>query len=221
MNIEAKHKKLLEKHLDCVLNANKIHNLTNIKNRNEAQILHIEDSLAGILELNQAKQGKLVDLGSGAGYPGIPLAIVSGRNTTLVESVQKKADCLESFVHDLNLSSNIFVSNNRIEEEAVQSRNSYAAATARALSSISSLLELASPLLEIGGSLICYKASEIDEELEDAQPILDKLGMALISNRLYGLSNGINHRIILFNKVADSDINLPRKLGLAQKRPLR
>ena len=221
MNIEAKQKQLLEKHLDCVLNANKIHNLTNIKERSEAQILHIEDSLAGILELDQAKQGKLVDLGSGAGYPGIPLAIVSGRNTTLVESVQKKADCLKSFVRELDLSSNIFVSNNRIEEEAAQNRNSYAVATARALSSISSLLELASPLLEIGGSLICYKASEIDEELEEAQHIVDKLGMCLVSNRLYTLSNGINHRIILFKKEADADINLPRKLGLAQKRPLR
>lgn len=221
MNINAKQTQLLDIHLDCVLNANKIHNLTNIRDKNEAQILHIEDSLAGILELDKAKSGSLVDLGSGAGYPGIPLAIVSGRNTTLIESVRKKADCLESFVHELGLSSNIFVSNNRIEEEAVRNRNSYAVATVRALSSLSSVLELASPLLEVGGSLICYKASEVNEELEEARHIQGRLGMRLISNRLYDLSSGVKHRIILFNKEAEAEVNLPRKLGLAQKRPLR
>lgn len=172
-------------------------------------------------ELNQAPEGDLVDLGSGGGYPGIPLAIMSGRKTTLCETVGKKADCLKSFVEELKLESMISVSNCRAEELAVEKPNFYAAASARALSSLSSLLELAAPLLMTKGLLICYKSLSIDEELDAANKITEKLGFKHISSRVYTLSDKeTKHQIILYQKIADSSVKLPRKLGLAQKRPL-
>lgn len=210
---------LYKKHLDLVLKANKIHNLTNITSYDEAYIMHVEDSLFSVKEIGK-NNGKMIDLGSGAGFPGIPLAIKTGFETTLVESVGKKADCLKTFIYELGLQSQIFVSNSRIEDVSLKEKASYKIATARALSSLSSLLELASPLLVNNGILICYKGEDIDNELKAAISIEDKLGMKFVLNREYKLSNGKKHRIVVFNKFSDAKIKLPRKLGLAQKRPL-
>lgn len=218
MEITKEQNALLEKHLDLVLFKNQQLNLTAIKDKDEAKVLHLEDSLAGLEELNSI-DGEFVDMGSGAGFPGIPLSIISGKKSTLVETVGKKADCLKSFIDELNLEAQVSVSNKRIEELAVQRPNSYAAATARALSSLSSLLELAAPLLVINGILICYKASNIDEELNSALNITKKLGFEFVSNRKYILSNNTEHRIVVFRKVKEADVKLPRKLGFAQKKP--
>lgn len=210
---------MLEKHLDLVLCKNQQLNLTTITNKDEAKVLHIEDSLAALPEL-EGVSGELVDLGSGAGYPGIPLAITTGLKTTLVETVGKKADCLESFINELGLQAQISVSNKRIEELAVEKPNFYSVATARALSSLSSLLELASPLLMNHGKLICHKGSEVQAELDAALLIADKMGFELVSNREYTLSdNKTTHRIITFEKIKVAEVKLPRKLGFAQKKP--
>lgn len=215
---ENEKEELYKKHLELVLKANKIHNLTNITSYDEAYIMHVEDSLSAAREINHC-DGEMIDLGSGAGYPGIPLAIETGLKTTLVESVGKKADCLKTFINELNLESQIFVRNSRIEDVSLKEQYRYNIATARALSSLSSLLELASPLLVENGILICYKGEEIDDELKAAISIEDKLGMKFVSNREYELSNGKKHRIVVFKKIGEAEIKLPRKLGLAQKRP--
>ena len=215
---ENEKEELYKKHLELVLKANKIHNLTNIISYDEAYIMHVEDSLSAAREINHY-DGEMIDLGSGAGYPGIPLAIETGLKTTLVESVGKKADCLKTFINELNLESQIFVRNSRIEDVSLKEQCRYNIATARALSSLSSLLELASPLLVENGILICYKGEDIDNELKSAISIEDKLGMKFVSNREYELSNGKKHRIVVFKKIGEAEIKLPRKLGLAQKRP--
>ena len=94
---------LLERHLDLVMAANEQVNLTRITSRDEARVLHIEDSLAGLPEVQAAPAGLLGDMGSGAGFPGIPLAAVTGRKTVLIESVGKKAAFLKAFVDELGL----------------------------------------------------------------------------------------------------------------------
>ena len=218
MEITKEQNALLEKHLDLVLFKNQQLNLTAIKDKDEAKILHLEDSLAGLEELRSV-DGEFVDMGTGAGFPGIPLSIVSGKKATLVETVGKKADCLKSFISELNLEAQVSVSNKRIEELAVERPNSYGAATARALSSLSSLLELASPLLVINGLLICYKGNNVEEELNAALNITEKLGFEFVSNRKYMLSDSTEHRIVVFKKVKEPVVKLPRKLGFAQKKP--
>lgn len=219
MGISSEQSALLNMHLDLVLRKNEQINLTTITSKKEAQILHIEDSLAALPELENVT-GEVLDMGSGAGYPGIPISIATGFKTTLVETVGKKADCLKSFVQELSLQTQISVSNKRIEELAVERPDFYSVATARALSSLPSLLELASPLLKINGLLVCYKGFNIEEELSAALNIKEKLGFKMISNREYSLSNGTKHRIVAFQKIKDAELKLPRKLGFAQKKPL-
>ena len=101
-------------------------------------------------------------------------------------------------------------------------KEKFAVLTARALSKLVSLIELASPLLKKGGRLVCYKAQLSSEELEEALAVQDLVGMKMISQREICLSDGETTRtIVVFEKIGKSRIKLPRRIGLAQKQPLR
>lgn len=212
---------LIEQYVDQVLEVNKTLNLTRIENCEKARLLHIEDSLAGLEELNGASAGAYVDLGSGGGFPGVPLAIASGRSTLLVDSVKKKMAAISSIIENLNLGSFISTFDGRIEELGIQRPSDFSVATARALAKLSILMELASPLLKKEGRLICYKAQLSDEEYDNAVKLQSYLGMKLVSDREFLLSdNETKRRIIVFEKVKEPGLKLPRRIGLAQKKPL-
>lgn len=212
------HDDLLKRHLELVIEANKTTNITRISTWDEGMLLHVEDSLVGLPEVEEAPEGRLVDIGSGAGYPGIPLAIESGRATLLADSVGKKTAILASMVEELGLD-NVEVYTGRIEDLAREKAGVFAVVTARALAQLSVLMELASPLLQDGGRLVCYKANVSDEELQHALSLQERLGMSLVSDRAVELGDACR-RIISFEKSGRPQINLPRKTGMAQKRPL-
>lgn len=212
------HDDLLKRHLELVIEANKTTNITRISTWDEGMLLHVEDSLVGLPEVEVAPEGRLVDIGSGAGYPGIPLAIESGRTTLLADSVGKKTAILASMVEELGLD-NVEVYTGRIEDLAREKAGVFAVVTARALAQLSVLMELASPLLQDGGRLVCYKANVSDEELQHALSLQERLGMSLVSDRAVELGDA-RRRIISFEKSGRPQINLPRKTGMAQKRPL-
>ena len=212
----------LDRYLAAVLEANKALNLTRITNPEQARILHIEDSLSALPELGAAPQGAYGDLGSGAGFPGVPLALASGRPVVLVESVKKKAQAVQDIVGELGLENVVSVFAGRCEDLALEKPESFAVLTARALASLPSLLELASPLLQRGGRLICLKGPEAGEELSWAGPLKDKLGMRLVQERAFELPYNEGSRIIYtFEKFADPQVSLPRRPGAAQNRPYK
>lgn len=212
---------LINLYLEKILEANKTTNLTRISSLKDARKLHIEDSLVGLKELNNAPQGLYGDLGSGGGFPGVPLAIESGRKTILVDSVQKKMSIVSSILLELGLAEQISTYGGRIEDLAREKSGVFAALTARALSKMSVLMELASPLLVQGGLLICYKSQVEDEEWEHALSLQKKLGMHLCTDRTLTLSDGETfRRIITFKKSGSPQLKLPRHLGFAQKKPL-
>lgn len=213
---------LMQRYLDSILEANKVTNLTRITDGEQARLLHIEDSLVGLPEVNEAPTGLYGDLGSGGGFPGVPLALATGRKTLLVDSVKKKMAIVQSALDDLSLSEQISTSSERIEDLPLEYKEKFAVLTARALSKLVSLIELASPLLKKGGRLVCYKAHLSSEELEEALAVQDLVGMKMISQREICLSDGETTRtIVVFEKIGKSRIKLPRRIGLAQKQPLR
>lgn len=212
---------LIEEHLKKVIEANKKTNLTRIETYESGMLLHVEDSLSGLCELNEAPEGLYGDLGTGGGFPGIPLAIASGRRTVLVDSVKKKIAILDSIAKELGLDNQISCYDGRIEDLAKEMKGSFAVLTARALSSLSSLLELSSPLLSQGGRLICYKANVTQEELDHIDSLSNVLAMKKVGDREFLLSdNETKRRIIIFEKSGYPSIKLPRKTGMAQKKPL-
>lgn len=212
------HDDLLKRHLELVIEANKTTNITRISTWEEGMLLHVEDSLVGLPEVMDAPAGRMADIGSGAGYPGIPLAIESGRQTLLADSVGKKTAILSSMIETLGLE-NVEVYTGRIEDLAREKPAAFTVVTARALAQLSILMELASPMLQEGGRLVCYKANVSDEELQHALSLQEQLGMKHVSDRTVTLGDNCR-RIICFEKTGRPKIKLPRKVGMAQKRPL-
>lgn len=213
--------RLIEEHLALVLETNKTLNLTRIDTVEDGMILHVEDSLAALPEVDKAPAGTMVDIGSGGGYPGIPLAIATKRETLLVDARQKKAEALESIVDRLGLSRFVQVFAGRAELLARTQPECCAVVTARAVAKLSVLLELASPLLAMGGRLVCYKAHVDVDEFNDAKRVAPMTGMCLVSDRELLLSDGVTYRRILcYEKKGKPQVKLPRKEGYAQKHPL-
>lgn len=213
-------KELLSTYLTKVLKANERINLTRIENFEEGMLLHIEDSLTALPELNSAPNGPYADLGSGGGFPGVPLAICSERMTTLVDSRAKKMVTVETILEDMGLNETVTTYSGRAELLARFKRNEYSVITARALSKISVLMELSSPLLRNYGHLICYKANVDEEEYQHARNLEKKLNMKLASDRSFKLGEEYERRILVFEKRGEARVKLPRLEGAAQKQPL-
>jgi 16S rRNA (guanine527-N7)-methyltransferase len=213
-------KEILLRHLDLVIDLNKKTNLTAITDKEEGIRLHIEDSLLGLQDLNDAPNGIYGDMGTGAGYPGIPLAVISGRKTVLIDSVRKKTDALDYMINTLDLTSFIKTYNGRLEELALQQPQYFSALTARAVTQLPSLLELASPLLINTGRLICYKSYLPNDELDRAKTLEEKLGMKFLYCRECDIDkDDIKRCIVVFEKIKEPSVKLPRRVGMAQKKP--
>ena len=207
----------------AIMEINKSLNLTAIKDFDSFVMLHLEDSLSALPELEACVEGEYIDIGCGGGFPGVPLGIVTERTTTLLDSTKKKIDAINSALSTLDFdTSNFSPIAARIEDFGSNNCERFSAVSARALSTLPTLLELASPILKIGGCLIALK-SHIDEEEEQwADSLEGKLGLRKASKRVFYLSDGATFRtIVVYEKFKQPEIKLPRKNGLAQKRPIK
>lgn len=207
-------------HLEAVLEANEAFNLTAVRNLADAVELHVVDSLMAAPEVLAAPGGELADLGSGAGYPGIPLALVVGRTTTLVESVGKKAEFLRGVADLLQGYAPLLVAHLRTESLAAERPRAFAVVTARALTSLPSLVELAAPLLESGGVLVAMKGRLSGEEVQRGTSAGRLVGMELTGRRDFELPSGQRRSIIEYRLTGESRVVLPRQPGKAQRAPL-
>lgn len=207
--------------LHAIMKINETMNLTRILSEEGGIVLHLEDSLTGLPFMEDAPRGAYADLGTGGGFPGIPLCIMTGRPTLLVDSVQKKVRALQGVADDLGLADKVDVYAGRIEDLGRERAGEFSVLTARALSALGSLMELASPLLKQGGVLLCYKAQPSEEEVSCALGIQELVGLTLRERRDFSLSDGSTRCMFVFEKTARPRVKLPRRVGLAQKEPLR
>lgn len=211
---------LMEEHLQLVIEANRKTNLTRIDSFEEGMVLHVQDSLAGLSEIKEAPDGFLADMGSGAGFPGIPLSIATGRDMLLIDARKKKMDIVKEIISKLGLSDQIHTYAGRAELLARYRPCEFAGITVRALSQLEVLLELASPLLQDNGILVCYKAHVSDVELAHARRVQPMVGMSLVGDRGFMLNGEYQRRILTFAKTSKPQVKLPRQEGMAQKHPL-
>ena len=133
IEVSLEQRKLLDGHLHLAMELNKTVNLTRITSWEKGQLLHVEDSLLGLEAITKAPRGKYGDIGTGGGFPGIPLAIMTGRETVLVDSIGKKTKALDFIIKELGLSNQISTFNGRTEDLALEQPNSFSVITARAL----------------------------------------------------------------------------------------
>lgn len=213
-------RRLLLRHLGLVIEKNKTVNLTRIVDVDSALVLHVLDSLLLRRACDAAPEGKYLDLGTGAGFPGVPIAIVTGRESLLIDSVGKKAKAVEEFASELGLG-NVAAAAVRAEELAKKHHGEFAVITARAVAQTNTLVEYAAPLLKHGGLLVVAKARVEDDELAAGDRAAKICGLKNVSRETFELPNGMGHReVICYRKVKNPSIKLPRNTGMAQHHPL-
>ena len=220
-----KQRQLLLHHLDLVVEKNKVMNLTRIIEDREAIIRHVVDSLLLLGQVQLVADGhertRFVDVGTGGGFPGIPLGVMTSCQGLLIDSVGKKVNAVNEFIDMLGLSAQLSARQVRAEELAKEERSSFDIVTARAVADLGVLVEYASPLLKRGGKLIVSKAQIQDEEIDRGCKTAKIVGLSLVSRETYELPENQGHREILtFVHDRKSSVKLPRAIGLAKKKPL-
>jgi 16S rRNA (guanine527-N7)-methyltransferase len=195
-------------------------NLTSIREPADVARLHVLDSLTAVAPLRSRGVARFVDLGSGGGLPGIPLALaLPSERALLVESVRKKAGFLEAAVEALDLIGRVAVEPRRAEDVArdPRDREQWPAVTARAVAALPELVELAFPLLAPGGVLVAWKRGAIDAELDGAAAILDGLGGGRVEVLDPGLSGLPGHRLVVVEKTGRTGDSWPRDPAIRRR----
>ena len=207
-----------EKYRSLLLEWNEKFNLTAITDPDEIEEKHFIDSLLASNFVDFSK-GKLLDVGSGAGFPGIPLAIVFPKlKVTLLESNGKKISFLNEVKSQLGLE-NVVVVNGRAEE--LKQRDYFDFVTARAVKQLNILAELTLPFVRVHGLLVAYKGSSGDKELEEAKSALRKLNSSVKFIKSYELPiSKDNRKLLVISKAKPCQKKYPRNYSEIVKQPL-
>jgi 16S rRNA (guanine527-N7)-methyltransferase len=195
-------------------------NLTSIREPAEVARRHVLDSLTAVAPLRRRGIARFVDLGSGGGLPGIPLAAaLPADRVLLVESVRKKAGFLDVAVQALGLTGRVAVEPRRAEALArdPRDRERWPAVTARGVAALPDLAEVAFPLLAPGGLLVAWKRGTIDDEISGAASILGDLGGGRIEVLDPGVSALPGHRLVIVEKTGRTGPEWPRDPAIRKR----
>ena len=211
---------LLLKYKNLVLEWNEKINLTAIKEDEEFINKHLVDSLTICKYIEEG--AKMIDIGTGAGFPGIPVKIATNTDITLFDSLNKRLKVLDNIIKVLNLSE-IKTLHGRAEEtfKNKEYREKFDIATSRAVASLNILVELMLPAVKIGGICICMKGNNVEEEIEKSKRAIEILGGKIEKIEQIDLPNTeIQRNIVIIRKIKNTPKAYPRKPGTPQKSPI-
>lgn len=223
LKIELSEEKILQfyRYMQLLLERNEKINLTAITEPKEIILKHFVDSLTIAKYIRQGST--LVDMGTGAGFPGIPLKIYrEDIKITLVDSLNKRINFLREIVKELNLE-NIETIHSRAEElsRSHKYREKFEIATSRAVANLSTLSEYLIPLVKEKGKCICMKGPDIEEELEKGRKAIQILGGKISDIDSFKLpKSNIRRTIVTIEKIEKTPIKYPRKPGIPAKNPI-
>lgn len=208
---------------DLLVEWNKVMNLTGITEYEEVNEKHFVDSLAVVQTVDMKKIHSVIDIGTGAGFPGIPLKIVFPHlNIILMDSLGKRVKFLNYVIEKLELDG-IDAIHGRAEDYAKNDlyRESFDLCVSRAVANLSTLTEYCLPYVKIGGQFISYKSGEIEEELDQAKKAIHILGGRLENTVKFQLpGSDIGRSFVKIKKIDKTSKKYPRKAGLPSKEPL-
>lgn len=205
---------------ELVLERNQVMNLTAITEPKDVAALHLLDSLE-LAALAGLEAGRLVDVGCGAGFPGVPTAIARpGLQVTLLDSLGKRVDFLREACGKLGLK-NVECIHQRAEEFAGARREAFDFAVSRAVAALPVLCELCLPLVRVGGKMLAMKSANSDEEIQGAGHAAEVLGGRVEWVKDYTIpTTDVVHRVVCVEKVKATPGKYPRRFALIKKQPL-
>ena len=211
------------KYMNILIEWNKNINLTAITDPKEVILKHFIDSIYVLKNIEISSNSSIIDIGTGAGFPGIPLKIVrKDLNVTLLDSLNKRIMFLDNVINNLGLK-DISTIHGRAEEMGKNKkyREMFDYAISRAVANLTVLSEYMIPFVKLGGKSICMKGGNIKEELENSQKALGILGGNLIHVEEFNLlDTDIKRSLIIIEKCKITPIKYPRKPGTPVKEPL-
>lgn len=220
LNVEQK--EMFYNYMNLLIEWNEKINLTAIVEPKEVILKHFVDSLTISKYLKDGD--KVIDVGTGAGFPGIPNKIYNDElNVTLLDSLKKRTIFLDEVINNLKLG-NIKSIHGRVEEIAQNKeyREKFDIVTSRAVAQLNILLEYMLPLVKVGGRCICMKGSEIEEELNNAKIALQILGGEIEKVEAFELADSeMKRNLVVIKKVKNTPNKYPRKAGTPSKEPLK
>ena len=200
-----------------VVKQNEVMNLTAITDPEQVAKLHLLDSLS-LLTLADLKGKRIIDVGCGAGFPGVPVKIACPEaKLTLLDSLGKRMTWLEGFLPQLGVEAECVTA--RAEEAVVSRREQYDFATSRAVARLNILLELTAPYVKVGGKVLAMKGTAAMEELEEAKNAIRRLGLKLEKVAEFPV-DGTAHTVIVLKKVAPTPSQYPRRYAKIKQAPL-
>ncbi len=202
---------------EAVVEQNKVMNLTAITEPEAVAKLHLLDSLS-LLTLEDLKGKRVIDVGCGAGFPGVPVKIACPEmELTLLDSLGKRMRWLETILPTLGVEAECVTA--RAEEAVVHRRESYDVATSRAVARLNILLELTAPYVKVGGKVLAMKGTAAQEELDEAKNAIKKLGLKLERVAAFPV-DGTAHTVIVLKKISSTPAGYPRRYAKIKQSPL-
>ena len=209
-------KEMYKIYTDYLLEVNSHTNLTTITNPEEIEVKHFKDSLTVLDYIKE--DDRVLDLGAGAGFPGIPLRIEKDFDLTLIDSVNKKVNFMNETIEKLGLSKARAI-HTRAEDFAKDNREGFDVVVSRAVANMSTLSELCLPLVKVGGLFIALKGPKADEEVKLAKNALEILGGEVIKMDEFDLEGNERCNVIV-RKVRSCKKTYPRGQNLPKRKPL-
>lgn len=210
-------RKTLCKFGERVIRQNEVMNLTAITEPDRVAKLHLLDSLT-LLTLADLRGKKIIDVGCGAGFPGVPVKIACPEaKLTLLDSLGKRMTWLESILPTLGVDAECVTA--RAEEAVVSRREQYDFATSRAVARLNILLELTAPYVKVGGAVLAMKGTAAREELQEAQNAIRRLGLKVEQVKEFPVEDTA-HTVIVLRKVAHTPPQYPRRYAKIKQAPL-
>lgn len=207
--------------MNLLIEKNKVMNLTGITEPREVILKHFIDSLTILKYID--KNSSVIDVGTGAGFPGVPLKIAENSlEMTLLDSLNKRINFLNEVIENTSLN-NIKTIHGRAEEfgKNTEYREKYDFSISRAVAPLNILLEYMMPFIKVGGKCICMKGGNCEDEIEDTKNAIRILGGELEKIEKFNLPNSDNNRtILIIKKVKKTDSQYPRNAGIPRKKPL-
>ena len=200
----------------AMVKQNEVMNLTGITEDTAVARLHLLDSLT-VMACSDMEGKTLIDVGCGAGFPGVPLAVAAGARVTLLDSLGKRMKWLEEVLPTLGIQAECVTA--RAEEAIATRRESYDFATSRAVARLNILLELTAPYVKVGGAVLAMKGAAAKEELAECGNAISRLGLKLEEVREFPI-DGASHAVIVLRKVKPTPSQYPRRYAKIKQAPL-